>query len=160
MEILNKYNLKYIILVLVLVLSGGTFYSYKNYSDSNKTKSYFDIYLANTYNELDETKIISNTKFLSSIEKADVSFFANLKLASLNQIENYDNFEKDLIILKHSIVNDDQTKLKEIKSDIFFNQTASIYYLNINLDNISKTELDNNADNFFTKAVSLYLDDN
>ena len=92
MEILNKYNLKYLILVFVLILVGGSFYSHKNYSDSNKTKSYFDLYLANTYNELDETKIISNSKFLSSVEKADVSFFANLKLASLNQIENYDNF--------------------------------------------------------------------
>jgi hypothetical protein len=160
MEILNKYNLKYLILVFVLILVGGSFFSYKNYSDSNKTKSYFDLYLANTYNELDNTKIISNTRFLSNIKKADVSFFANLKLSSLNQIENYDNFEKDLIILKHSIVNDDQTKLKDIKSGIFFNQTASIYYLNTNLDNISKTAFDDNADNFFTKAVSLYLDDN
>ena len=160
MEILNKYNLKYLILVFVLILAGGSFYSYKNYSDSNKTKSYFDLYLANTYNELDETKTISNTRFLSNIEKADVSFFANLKLASLNQIENYDNFEKDLILLKHSIVNEDLIKLKDIQSGVLFNQTASIYYLNTNLDSISKTEFDNYADNFFTKAVSLYLDDN
>ena len=139
MEILNKYNLKYLILVFVLILVGGSFYSYKNYSDSNKTKSYFDLYLANTYNELDETKIISNTKFLSSVEKADVSFFANLKLASLNQIENYDNFEKDLISLKYSIINKDLIKLKDINGGVFFNETASIYYLNSNLDNISKT---------------------
>ena len=144
MEILNKYNLKYLILVFVLILVGGSFYSYKNYSDSNKTKSYFDLYLANTYNELDETKIISNTKFLSSIEKADVSFFANLKLASLNQIENYDNFEKDLISLKYSIINKDLIKLKDINGGVFFNETASIYYLNSNLDNISKTEFDDN----------------
>ena len=160
MEILNKYNLKYLILVLVLVLAGGSFYTYKNYSDLSKTKSYFDFYLANTYNELDETKIITNTRFLSSIEKADVSFFANLKLASLKQIENYDNFEKDLITLKHSIINKDLIKLKDVNGGVFFNETASIYYLNSNLDNISKTEFDNNSDNFFSKAVSLYLDDN
>ena len=160
MEILNKYNLKYIILAFVLIFVGGSFYAYKNYSNLNKTKSYFDLYLANTYNELDETKIISNTRFLSNIEKGDISFFANLKLASLNQIEIYDNFEKDLIILKNSIVNEDLIKLKDITTGVFFNQTASIYYLNTNLDNISKTEFDNNVDNFFTKAVSLYLDDN
>ena len=160
MEILNKYNLKYIILVFVLIFVGGSFYAYKNYSNLNKTKSYFDLYLANTYNDLDETKIISNTRFLSNIEKGDISFFANLKLASLNQIEIYDNFEKDLIILKNSIVNEDLTKLKDVKTGVFFNQTASIYYLNTNLGNISKTEFDNNADNFFTKAVSLYFDDN
>jgi hypothetical protein len=144
----------------VLILVGGSFYAYKNYSDLKKTKSYFDLYLANTYNELDETKIISNTRFLSNIEIADISFFANLKLASLNQIENYDNFQKDLILLKHSIVNEDLIKLKDIQSGVLFNQTASIYYLNTNLDSISKTEFDNLADNFFTKAVSLYLDDN
>ena len=160
MEILNKNNLKYLILLFVLILVGGSFYAYKNYSDLKKTKSYFDLYLANTYNELDETKIISNTRFLSNIEIADISFFANLKLASLNQIENYDNFEKDLILLKHSIVNEDLIKLKDIQSGVLFNQTASIYYLNTNLDSISKTEFDNLADNFFTKAVSLYLDDN
>jgi|TARA_B100001093_G_C26438562_1_gene847070 hypothetical protein len=160
MEILNKNNLKYLILLFVLILVGGSFYAYKNYSDLKKTKSYFDLYLANTYNELDETKIISNTRFLSNIEIADISFFANLKLASLNQIENYDNFQKDLILLKHSIVNEDLIKLKDIQSGVLFNQTASIYYLNTNLDSISKTEFDNLADNFFTKAVSLYLDDN
>lgn len=160
MEILNKNNLKYLILLFVLILVGGSFYAYKNYSDLKKTKSYFDLYLANTYNDLDETKIISNTRFLSNIEIADISFFANLKLASLNQIENYDNFQKDLILLKHSIVNEDLIKLKDIQSGVLFNQTASIYYLNTNLDGISKTEFDNLADNFFTKAVSLYLDDN
>ena len=160
MEILNKNNLKYLILLFVLILVGGSFYAYKNYSDLKKTKSYFDLYLANTYNELDETKIISNTRFLSNIEIADISFFANLKLASLNQIENYDNFQKNLILLKHSIVNEDLIKLKDIQSGVLFNQTASIYYLNTNLDSISKTEFDNLADNFFTKAVSLYLDDN
>ena len=160
MEILNKNNLKYLILLFVLILVGGSFYAYKNYSDLKKTKSYFDLYLANTYNELDETKIISNTRFLSNIEIADISFFANLKLASLNQIENYDNFQKDLILLKHSIVNEDLIKLKDIQSGVLFNQTASIYYLNTNLDSISKTEFDNLDDNFFTKAVSLYLDDN
>ncbi|MDA9655836.1 hypothetical protein N9T31_00235 [Alphaproteobacteria bacterium] len=160
MEILNKNNLKYLILLFVLILVGGSFYAYKNYSDLKKTKSYFDLYLANTYNELDETKIISNTRFLSNIEIADISFFANLKLASLNQIENYDNFQKDLILLKHSIVNEDLIKLKDIQSGVLFNQTASIYYLNTNLDSILKTEFDNLADNFFTKAVSLYLDDN
>ena len=160
MEILNKYNLKYIISVFVLIVVGGSFYAYKNYSNLNKTKSYFDLYLANTYNDLDETKIISNTRFLSNIKNEDISFFANLRLASLNQIENYDNFEKDLIILKNSIVNEDLIKLKDITTGVFFNQTASIYYLNTNLDNISKTEFDNNVDNFFTKAVSLYLDDN
>ena len=160
MEILNKNNLKYLILLFALILVGGSFYAYKNYSDLKKTKSYFDLYLANTYNEIDETKIISNTRFLSNIEIADISFFANLKLASLNQIENYDNFEKDLILLKHSIVNEDLIKLKDIRSGVLFNQTASIYYLNTNLDSISKKEFDNHADNFFTKAVSLYLDDN
>ena len=49
---------------------------------------------------------------------------------------------------------------KDINDGVFFNETASIYYLNSNLDNISKTEFDDNSDNFFSKAVSLYLDDN
>ena len=71
-----------------------------------------------------------------------------------------DNFEKDLISLKYSIINKDLIKLKDINGGVFFNETASIYYLNSNLDNISKTEFDDNSDNFFSKAVSLYLDDN
>ena len=160
MEILNKQKLKYIALALFFILGGGCFYVYKNYSDMNKNKSYFDLYLANIYNELDETTITSNTSFLSNIKNTNVSFFANLKLASLSQIKNYDNFEKDLIILKNSILNNDLMMLNEIKDGVFFNETASIYYLNSNLNNISKEELDNNANNFFTKAVSFYLNDN
>ena len=160
MEIINNQKLKYIAVTLFFILGCGCFYAYKNYSDLNKTKSYFDLYLANTYNELDETKIISNTSFLSNIKNTNVSFFANLKLASLSQIKNYDNFEKDLIILKNSILNNDLMMLSEIKNVVFFNETASIYYLNSNLNNISKEEFDNNTNNFFTKAVSLYLNDN
>ena len=160
MEIINKLNLKYIAVALLFIVVVVCFYAYKNYSDLNKTKSYFDLYLANTYNELDEAKITSNTSFLSNIKNTNVSFFANLKLGSLSQIKNYDNFEKDLIILKNSILNNDLMMLSEIKDGVFFNETASIYYLNSNLNNVSKEEFDKNSNNFFTKAVSLYLNDN
>ena len=69
-------------------------------------------------------------------------------------------FEKDLITLKHSILKKDLTKLKELQLSNYFNETSAIYYLNSNLSKIKKDDLNTiTINNFFSNAVSLYLND-
>ena len=160
MEILKNINIKYLALLALVLLGVGIFYTYSNYSDNNKTKSYFDLYLANTYNDLDQDKINSNLNFLSTNKNPDIKFFADLKLTSINQLEDYNAFEKDLITLKHSILTKDLTKLKELQLSNYFNETSAIYYLNSNLSKIKKDDLNTiTINNFFSNAVSLYLND-
>tara|TARA_B110000259_G_scaffold181519_1_gene223712 strand:+ start:199 stop:684 length:486 start_codon:yes stop_codon:yes gene_type:complete len=161
MEILKNINIKYLTLLVITVFGAGMFYAYIYYSDINKTKSYFDLYLANTYNDLDQDKINSNLNFLSTNKNADIKFFADLKLTLINQLEDYKVFEKDLIILKHAILKKDLIQLRELSSSSNFNETALIYSLNSNLSKIKKSDLNaGTMNNFFSNAVSLYLNDN
>ena len=160
MEILKNINIRYLALVVIALLGVGLFYVYISYSDTNKTKSYFDLYLANTYNDLDQDKINSNLNFLSNNENPDIKFFADLKLTSINQLDDYNAFEKDLITLKYSILKKDLTKLNELQLSNYFNETSAIYYLNSNLSKIKKDDLNTSTtNNFFSNAVSLYLND-
>ena len=160
MEILKNINIKYLTLLVITVFGAGMFYAYIYYSDINKTKSYFDLYLANTYNDLDQDKINSNLNFLSTSKNPDIKFFADLKLTSINQLDDYNAFEKDLITLKYSILKKDLTKLNELQLSNYFNETSAIYYLNSNLSKIKKDDLNTSTtNNFFSNAVSLYLND-
>ncbi|MDA1284702.1 MAG: hypothetical protein O3C61_07225 [Proteobacteria bacterium] len=160
MEILKNINIRYLALLVTVLLGASIFYTYIHYSDTNKTKSYFDLYLANTYNDLDQDKINSNLNFLSTNKNPDIKFFADLKLTLINQLEDYNAFEKDLITLKHAILKKDLTKLNELQLSNYFNETSSIYYLNSNLSKIKKHDLKTNTiSNFFSNAVSLYLND-
>ena len=72
--------------------------------NSNKeTEKYFDIYLANLYNEGTQG-IDQKMEYLSNISDPNVSFFADLNLASIKNLDKYEKLERDIILLKKAIV--------------------------------------------------------
>ena len=85
--------------------------------NSNKeTEKYFDIYLANLYNE-DTQGIDQKMEYLSNISDPNVSFFADLNLASIENLDKYEKLERDIILLKKAIVDLDSETLKSLSQD-------------------------------------------
>jgi len=152
----------------ILIASGlGIFFAILAYLflfNSNKdSEKYFDIYLANLYNE-DIQGIDQKMEYLSDIADPDVSFFADLNLASIENLNKYEKLERDIILLKKAIVDLDNETLKSLSLDenFIFNDIAKIYYLNLDMNNFDLIYQDNSEeiDNFFIKAISRLKNEN
>ena len=132
--------------------------------NSNKeTEKYFDIYLANLYNE-DTQGIDQKMEYLSNILDPNVSFFADLNLASIDNLDKYEKLERDIILLKKAIVDLDFETLKSLSQDenFIFSDIAKIYFLNLDINNFDLIYRDNSEeiDNFFIKAISRLKNEN
>ena len=132
--------------------------------NSNKeTEKYFDIYLANLYNE-DTQGIDQKMEYLSKISDPNVSFFADLNLASIENLDKYEKLERDIILLKKAIVDLDSETLKSLSQDenFIFSDIAKIYFLNLDINNFNLIYRDNSEeiDNFFIKAISRLKNEN
>ena len=132
--------------------------------NSNKqSEKYFDIYLANLYNE-DTQGIDQKMEYLSNIVDPNVSFFADLNLASIENLDKYEKLERDIILLKKAIVDLDTETLKSLSLDenFIFSDIAKIYYLNLDINNFDLIYQDNSEeiDNFFIKAISRLKNEN
>tara|TARA_B100000900_G_scaffold395654_1_gene394251 strand:+ start:432 stop:920 length:489 start_codon:yes stop_codon:yes gene_type:complete len=152
----------------IFIASGlGIFFAILAYLflfNSNKdSEKYFDIYLANLYNE-DIQGIDQKMEYLSDIADPDVSFFADLNLASIENLNKYEKLERDIILLKKAIVDLDNETLKSLSLDenFIFNDIAKIYYLNLDMNNFDLIYQDNSEeiDNFFIKAISRLKNEN
>ena len=132
--------------------------------NSNKeSEKYFDIYLANLYNE-DTQGIGQKMEYLSNISDPNVSFFADLNLASIDNLDKYEKLERNIILLKKAIVNLDSQTLKSLSQDenFIFSDIAKIYFLNLDINNFDLIYQDNSEeiDNFFIKAISRLKNEN
>ena len=132
--------------------------------NSNKeTEKYFDIYLANLYNE-ENQGIDQKMEYLSNISDPNVSFFADLNLASIENLDKYEKLERDIILLKKTIVDLDSETLKSLSQDenFIFSDIAKIYFLNLDINNFDLIYRDNSEeiDNFFIKAISRLKNEN
>ena len=132
--------------------------------NSNKeTEKYFDIYLANLYNE-DTQGIGQKMEYLSNISDPNVSFFADLNLASIENLDKYEKLDRDIILLKKAIVDLDSETLKSLSQDenFIFSDIAKIYFLNLDINNFDLIYRDNSEeiDNFFIKAISRLKNEN
>ena len=132
--------------------------------NSNKeSEKYFDIYLANLYNE-DTQGIDQKMKYLSNISDPNVSFFADLNLAFIDNLEKYEKLERDIILLKKAIIDLDSETLKSLSQDknFIFSDIAKIYFLNLDINNFDLIYRDNSEeiDNFFIKAISRLKNEN
>ena len=132
--------------------------------NSNKgSEKYFDIYLANLYNE-DTQGIDQKMEYLSNISDPNVSFFADLNLASIDNLDKYEKLERDIILLKKSIVDLDSQILKSLSQDenFIFSDIAKIYFLNLDINNFDLIYQDNSEEinNFFIKAISRLKNEN
>ena len=156
----NKKNL-YIAGPILLVLILLVFYISIN--NNSKNEKYFDIILASLYNN-EGTNQESKISFLSSLDDPNISFFGDLNTASIDNIEKYEKLDRDLILLKKTILENNLDSLQSLSLDenFIFKDIAKIFFLNFDLVNYSKVYTDNSEDinNFFLKAVSRYNNEN
>ena len=152
----NKKNL-YIAGPILLVLILLAFYISIN--NNSKNEKYFDIILASLYNN-EDINLENKLSFLSSLDNPNISFFGDLNSASIENLEKYQKLDRDLILLKKTILENNLDSLQSLSLDenFIFKDIAKIFYLNLDLDNYSKIYTDNSEDidNFFLKAVSRY----
>ena len=159
-KLVSKRNIS-IVFVLVILLILLAYFSLLNISkDSEK---FFDIYLANLYNE-DIQGIDQKMEYLSSVEDPNVSFFADLKIASIENLDKYEKLDRDIILLKKSIVDLDPETLKSLSLDenFIFSDIVKIYYLNLDINNFDVIFQNNSEEieNFFIKAISRLKNEN
>ena len=159
-KLINKKNIAIIAIIgfFLIILS------YFLISKSNKdTEKYFDIYLASLYNE-DIQDIDQKMTYLSKIEDPNVSFFADLNLASIENLDKYEKLDRDIILLKKAIIDLDPGTLKSLSLDenFIFSDIAKIYYLNLDINNFDIIYQDNSEkiENFFIKAISRLNNEN
>ena len=156
----NKKNL-YIagsILLVVILLA-----FYISINNNSKNEKYFDIILASLYNN-EGVNQESKISFLSSLDDPNISFFGDLNAASIDNIEKYEKLDRDLILLKKTVLENNLESLQSLSLDenFIFRDIAKIFFLNLDLDNYSQIYTDNSEDidNFFLKAVSRYNNEN
>ena len=159
-KLINKKNL---VVCLIFFLISSLFLFYYISNSQNKNDKYFDVILAQLYN--DEIEEYENEfVFLSSLKDSDISFFGDLKIASINNLEKYEKLDKDIIIMKKAIVDLEPQNLKNLSSDenFIFKDIAKIFLLNLDLDNYDDIYKDNIVinDNFFMKAVNRHYNEN
>ena len=128
-------------------------------ASQNKNEKYFDIILAELYNE--ETQDYDNKlNFLSNLDNPDVSFFGDLKLASIDNLDKYEKLDRDIVLLKRSLLDLDSQNLKNLSLDenFIFKDIAKIFLLNKDLKNYDQVSSENSelVENFFLKAVNRY----
>ena len=159
MERLIKYKNQILIslfLFTILVLVGV----YQITAKKSKNEKYFDIILASLYNNEEISSIDNKLSFLSNLDDPNISFFSDLKLASIDNLDKYKKIDKDLIILKKALVDLDPQNLKNLSMDenFIFKDIIKIYYLNSDLNYLQIYEQDNSeiTDNFFLNAVKRY----
>ena len=159
-KLINKKNIAIIAIIGFFLI----FLSYFLISKSNReTEKYFDIYLASLYNE-DIQDIDQKMSYLSKIEYPNVSFFADLNLGSIENLDKYEKLDRDIILLKKAIIDLDPGTLKSLSLDenFIFSEIAKIYYLNLDINNFDIIYQDNSEkiENFFINAISRLKNEN
>ena len=123
---------------------------------NKEEENLFDIFLADLYNE-EKTNIDEKLYYLSSLDKPNVSFFSDLKLTSIENLDRYNKIDKDILLLKKALHDLDVDMIKSLSLDdnFTFSEIAKIYLYNLNTNNyeVSGSSTDN-LNNFFIKAIN------
>ncbi len=151
-KLITKRNISLIGIISILIIVTSYFIIQNNNKEDEKL---FDIFLANLYND-QNTDIDEKLYYLSNLDKPNVSFFSDLKLTSIENLDRYNKVDKDIIILKKALINLDEDMIKSLSLDenFIFNEIAKIYLYNLNINNykVNESEKDN-LNNFFIKAI-------
>ena len=151
-KLITKRNLSIFVVVSFLLVIALYFILQNNSKDDEKL---FDIFLAELYNE-QNSNLDEKLYYLSSLDNPKVSFFSDLKLTSIENLDRYNKIDKDIILLKKALINLDKEMIKSLSLDknFTFNQIAKIYLYNLDIKNYEFNESDkDNLNNFFIKAV-------
>ena len=155
-KLINRRNIIFAISSLLLI---SLIIIYFFITSQNKNEKYFDIILAELYNE-EAQDYNSKLNFLSNLDNPDVSFFGDLKLASIDNLDKYEKLDRDIVLLKRSLLDLDSQNLKNLSLDenFIFKDIAKIFLLNKDLKNYDQISSENGEliENFFLKAVNRY----
>ena len=158
-KLATKRNLTIIGLLFILIVISSYFLITKNYTENEKL---FDIFLADLYNE-QKDNIEEKLFYLSSLDNPNVSFFSDLKLTSIENLNQYDKIDRDIILLKKALIDFDEKMLNSLSLDnnFTFNEITKIYLLNLNTNNYKNIDFDeSDFENFFIKAVDRLYNEN
>ena len=84
-----------------------------NFKDDEKL---FDIFLAELYNE-QNSNFDEKLYYLSNLDNPKVSFFSDLKLTSIENLDRYNKIDKDIILLKKALIDLDKELIKSLSLD-------------------------------------------
>ena len=152
-KLITKRNLSLIGIISILMVIASYFVIQNNNKEEEKL---FDIFLADLYNE-ENININEKLYYLSSLDKPTVSFFSDLKLTSIENLDRYNKIDKDILLLKKALIDLDENMIKSLSLDnnFTFNEIAKIYLYNLNISNYEFSESDkDNLNNFFIKAIN------
>ena len=158
-KLITKRNLSLIGIISISMVVASYFVIQNKNKEEEKL---FDIFLADLYNEKNEN-IDDKLYYLSSLDKPNVSFFSDLKLTSIDDLDKYDKIDKDILLLKKALVDLDEQILKSLSLDnsFTFNEIAKIYLLNLNTNNYQNINFDEtDFENFFIKAIDRLYNEN
>ncbi len=156
-KLITKKNITILVAILTILAFGISYYLYSNQKEN---QNLFDIYLSGLYN--DENSISEEQlNYLSSIENPNVSFFADLKKGSIDNLNKYNKLDKDLILLKNALKDLDIETIRSLSLDdsFIFSDIVKIYLINDDFNNLDDINTENN-DNFFIKAVNRLENEN
>ena len=151
-KLITKRNLFFFVIVSFLLVIALYFILQNNSKEDEKL---FDIFLAELYNE-QNSNLDKKLHYLSSLDNPKVSFFSDLKLTSIENLDRYNKIDKDIILLKKALIDLDKELIKSLSLDnnFTFNEIAKIYFYNLDINNYKFSELDrDNLNNFFIKAI-------
>ena len=151
-KLITKRNLSLLGVVSFLLVIALYFILQNNTKSDEKL---FDIFFAELYNE-QNANLDEKLYYLSNLDNSKVSFFSDLKLTSIKNLDRYNKIDKDIILLKKALIDLDRELIKSLSLDnnFTFNEIAQIYFYNLDINNFKFSESDrDNLNNFFIKAV-------
>ena len=159
-KLITKRNIFLIGIASILIVVSSYFIIQNNNKEDEKL---FDIFLADLYNE-ENINIDEKLYYLSSLDKPKVSFFSDLKLSSIDNLDRYNKIDKDILLIKKALIDEDEDMIKSLSLDnnFAFNEIAKIFLYNLNINNYNDSTFDkDNLNNFFIKAIDrLYNEKN
>ena len=158
-RLITKKNLSLLGIISIVLVTALYFIIQNN---SKEDEKFFDIFLADLYNE-QSSNIDEKLYYLSSLDNPKVSFFSDLKLTSIENLDRYNKIDRDIILLKKALIELDKELIKSLSLDnnFTFNQIAKIYLYNLDINNYAFSESErDNLNNFFIKAVDRLSNEN
>ena len=152
-KLATKRNISILVIVSILIVI-ASYFVIKNYNKEDE--KLFDIFLADLYND-ENVNLDEKLYYLSSLDKANVSFFSDLKLTSIKNLDRYEKIDKDILLLKKALSDLDEDMIKALSLDdnFAFSEIAKIYLYNLNISNYELSRPDkDNLNNFFIKAIN------